>query len=88
MAGELTTLSKLSSSAIAILSTTESLAATLWDQRQADPKVGWIAAGKDQRDEFRLLAARLLIEHHNEASTIDRLETPGLVRRVYIPLDD
>ena len=88
MAGELTTLSKLTTAAIGTLAATETLAATLWDQRKADPKIGWIAAGKAQRNEFRLIAARLLIEHHNEASIIDSLETPGLVRRDYIPLDD
>lgn len=87
MAGELTALSKLTTDAIGTLAAAEGLAATLWDQRDADPKIGWIAAGPAQRNEFRLIAARLMIEHHNEAKTIDVLGTPSLIRH-HIPMDE
>lgn len=85
MAGELKTLSKLTTTQIATLAACEGLAAALW--AQGGGSVGWIAADPKERNEFRMIAARLMIEHHNQARTIDAMETPAQVK-AYIPLDD
>lgn len=85
MAGELKTLSKLTTTQIATLAACEGLAATLW--AQGGGSVGWIAADPKERNAFRLIAARLLIEHHNAAPVIDEMETAGQIK-TFIPLDD
>lgn len=87
MAGELKTLSKLTTTQIATLAACEGLAATLWSQRGAGTKTGWIGAEPGERNAFRLIAARLLIEHHNAAPVIDEMETAGQIK-TFIPLDD
>lgn len=85
MAGELTALGGLQHSAIAVLAATESLAAQMFWQKGESGD--WSDATIQKRNAYRQIAARLLIEHHNEAPTVNALVTPDHVKAA-IPLDD
>lgn len=85
MAGELITLGGLEKSAIAALAAVEGLAAQMFWQKGESGD--WSEATVQKRNAYRQIAARLLIEHHNEAPTVNALVTPDHVKAA-IPLDD